>query len=273
MRTAIVTLTLGRPYELAWNEVCAPSWRAYAARHGYDVVAIDRPLDTSVRAAMRSPAWQKLLVLRPEVANGYDRIVWIDADIVINPDSPPIAAGVPIDKIGAVDEFASGSPHERASVYAEVARRFPAVAAIVRSYLDPGDYHAVWGLPRRARHILQTGVLVLSPLHHRQLFEEVYLLPQKGGVEMNYEMRPLSFAIQERGLQHLLDPRFNAVFQFEHYRRQFCEGIICSTQEQLLAFIASEYRRNFFLHFAGTQTLLTAVHLALGTPPILLDRA
>ena len=90
---------------------------------------------------------------------------------------------------------------------------------------------------------------------------------------MNYEMRPLSFAIQERGLHHLLDPRFNAIFQFEVYRRQFCEGIVCSTQEELFAFIRSEYRRNFFLHFAGSQTLLTAAHMALGPLSAVLDRA
>ncbi len=273
MRTAIITLTLGRPYELAWNEVCAPTWRAYAARHGYDVIAINRPLDASLRAAFRSPAWQKLLVFRPEVAKGYDRIVWMDADIVVNPDSPPITDGVPIEKIGAVDEFAMGSAEERATVYGEIARRFPVIAAVQRSYLNPADYHAFWGLPRRGRHILQTGVLVLSPLYHRELFEEIYLCQQKGGAEMNYEMRPLSFEIQERGLHYLLDPRFNSIFQIEDYRRRFCKGLICSTQEELLAFIASEYRRNFFLHFAGSQTLLTAAQMALSKPTIIPDRA
>src|SRR6266496_4153810 len=86
MKTAIVTLLLGRPYWLAWHEVCAPSWRAYAERHGYDIIAIDRPLDVSPRAMARSPAWQKCLVLQPSIAGEYDRIVWLDADIVIKPE-------------------------------------------------------------------------------------------------------------------------------------------------------------------------------------------
>jgi len=271
MRTAMITLTLGRPYELAWNEVCAPTWRAYAARHGYDVIAINRPLDTSVRAAMRSPAWQKLLVLRPEAASGYDRIIWIDADIVINPDAPAVTEAVPIEKIGAIDELAWAPQEQRTRVYLELARLFPTVAAIQRSYLNGADYHHLWGLPRRGEHILQTGVLVLSP-KHRNLFEEVYLLEQKGGAEMNYEMRPLSFAMQERGVYHLLDPRFNSIFMLSEYRRRVCDGIPCPTQEALLTFIASEYRRNYFLHFAGTQSLLTAARIALSKSTTLADR-
>src|ERR1051326_5161639 len=105
MKTAIVTLLLGRPYWLAWHDLCQSGWRAYAERHGYDVITIDRPLDDTPRALARSPAWQKCLVLQPSVAAGYDRVVWLDADIVVNPDAPAVAAEVPIEKIGAVDEF------------------------------------------------------------------------------------------------------------------------------------------------------------------------
>ena len=37
------------------------------------------------------------------ISRNYERVVWVDADIVINPQSPPICDGVPIELIGAVD--------------------------------------------------------------------------------------------------------------------------------------------------------------------------
>ena len=111
-RTALVTLTLGDKYQMLWDDVCAPSWRRYAKRHGYDIVVIDQPLDTSARARVRSAAWQKCLVLKPEIAGSYDRVVWLDADIVINPNAPPITDGVPLEKIGAIDEFVFPSIEE-----------------------------------------------------------------------------------------------------------------------------------------------------------------
>ncbi len=172
----------------------------------------------------RSPAWQKCLVLQPAIAAGYDRIVWLDADIVINKEAPAVTSAVPLDKIGAVDEFLYPTLESHQAFWrrmvAQTKDRSPAVARIWQSYLDPADYHGFWGLPRRGNHIVQTGLLVLSPRHHRELLDDVYYTYEnKGGPELNYEMRPLSFEIQERHLQHWIDQRFNAVFNAILLRR------------------------------------------------------
>src|SRR6266568_2550732 len=144
MRTAIVTLLLGRPYQLAWHDLCEPGWRAYADRHGYDILVIDRPLDVTPRAMARSPAWQKCLILQPSVAGEYDRIVWVDADIVINPSAPAVTTAVPIEKIGAVDEFAYPSPQSHQAFWKRMVDQAktssPVLSRIWQSHLDPGDY-------------------------------------------------------------------------------------------------------------------------------------
>jgi hypothetical protein len=266
MRTAIVTLLLGRPYWLAWHEVCEPGWRAYADRHGYDIIAIDRPLDVSPRAMARSPAWQKCLILQPSVAGEYDRIVWLDADIVVNPDAPSIVDGVPIENIGAVDEFVYPTLEIHQAFWnrmvAQTGDHNPALARIWQSYLDPRDYHGFWGLARRGNHIVQTGVLVLSPRHHRALLEHVYYTYEnKGGPELNYEMRPLSFEIQERNLQHWIDPRFNATFNAILSEANARRRIL--TQDQLFDLIRRSFDSNFFLHFAAHQEMLAAAQMAL----------
>src|SRR5262249_1555471 len=83
-----------------------------------------------------------------------------------------------------------------------------------------------------------------------------------GGREMNFEMRPLSFLIQERALHHLIDSRFNRIATTEKDRRRYC-GIICKTQDDILDLIRMLYRESYFLHFAGDQRLLSTALLAL----------
>src|ERR1035437_3334002 len=68
---AIVTLAIGDRYLRHWKHTCEANWRAYAARHDFDVICIDKPLDDSERARKRSPAWQKCLVLSQEFSQRY----------------------------------------------------------------------------------------------------------------------------------------------------------------------------------------------------------
>jgi hypothetical protein len=265
MRTAIVTLTLGDNYRTHWSEICAPNWREYAKRHGYELVVFDRPLDTSPRAQMRSPAWQKCLVLRPEFAGGYDRVVWLDADILVNAHAPPIADGVPPEKIGAIDESVFPTREKNRDYWNLIAAEHPDSAAtleLCRSALDPRDWHAFWGLPHRGNHIVQTGVLVLSPSRHRELLEHVYYrYEDKGAAAFNYEMRPLSFEIQERDLAWWIDRRFNALLPFLLLLDNARQPI--RTEAELVATIRSHMAENYFLHFAGLQHLMGTARLAL----------
>ena len=103
MKAAIVTLAIGDAYLNRWRAHCESGWSRYAERHGLELIVIDKPLDQTFRAAARSPAWQKCLVLRPDIAGSFDRIIWIDSDVLINDRAPSIAEGVPR-KIGATDE-------------------------------------------------------------------------------------------------------------------------------------------------------------------------
>src|SRR5262249_2560197 len=82
------------------------------------------------------------------------------------------------------------------------------------------------------------GVLVLSPRHHRELLEHVYNSYQDlGGEQMNYEMRPLSFEIQENGLQHWIDNRFNALVGFLALQSQLIQRTPLLSDWQIAAFL------------------------------------
>lgn len=257
MKTAIVTIAIGATYIARWQTYCKPGWVRYAQRHGFELVVIDAPLDQTPRASARSVAWQKCLVLRPDVAGGYDRVVWIDSDILINDRAPSIADGIPLEKIGATDMHLFPSPQVFREMFTLLMQHAqaanPGLAKTWATYLDPADWHAAWGLPRSGRSIVQTGVLLLTPKHHRELLEHVYYAYEDhGGEPMNYENRPLSFEIQARGLLHVLDSRFNALLMFLIMQVQMQLGRALTAPE-CAHLVKSAFAQSYFLHLAGLK--------------------
>jgi hypothetical protein len=180
MKTAIVTLAIGDAYLNHWRVHCESGWSRYAERHGFELIVIDKPLDQTFRAAARSPSSQKCLVLRPDIAGSFDRIIWIDSDVLINNGrAPSIAEGVPLRKIGATDQYLFPSRQLHRQFFMSLAQGAEAInpGLAKAAHLDPADWHAAWGLPRSdVRSIVQAGVMVLSPRHHRELLEHVYYI-------------------------------------------------------------------------------------------------
>ena len=100
----MVTIAIGETYHASWKKSCEPNWKQYADKYKFDLICLEQPLDSSEGARNRSVAWQKCLILGQDFASGYDQIVWIDSDIMINSCAPDITTGVPLDKVGAVQD-------------------------------------------------------------------------------------------------------------------------------------------------------------------------
>jgi hypothetical protein len=267
---AIVTLALGENHLCAWRRFCEPGWRAYARRHGYALICLDRPLDTSERAAARSPSWQKCLVASQGFALDYEQIAWVDSDILINGASPNIFAGVPLNRVGAVEAWYGRIPE----VSEQIIRRRNEELPSSNKMLDnnaPADYYARYGLSPVFDLVVQAGVLVFSPTAHRALFEKTYYeYEERGGREWNFEMRPLSYELLKADLVHWIDHRFNAVWKnikclhypFLTFRHK--SSFVVRMQKKLSRTLGFHYRKrlarhcataafqnNYFLHFAG----------------------
>lgn len=205
---AIVTLAIGKHYRERWYKLCADNWQRYADQHSYDLICIDEPLDNSPRAQSRSAAWQKCLILGDQRVQKYDRVVWIDSDILINPHSPCIVADVPHDKVGAVDMFARlhqslpGKDHRLVDRHAEF-WQWPVYTA--------KDFYTKVDLPDGVDRAIQTGVMVLSPYYHRSILEHAYYNYEdlKNG---HFEMESLSYEVVKSNIVHWLDCRFNTLW-------------------------------------------------------------
>ncbi len=84
MRKAIVSLGSGPQSRLL--ALAARSFRPYAARHGYNL-----ELRTQIVDPSRPAPWSKVVLLR-SLAESYDLLLWLDADLVIVDRSLDIAS-------------------------------------------------------------------------------------------------------------------------------------------------------------------------------------
>ena len=249
---AIVTLAIGKSFRNRWDRVCRDNWQLYADRHDYDIICIDESLDKSERARSRSPAWQKCLILSQEFSKLYDRIVWVDSDVLLNPGAPDIAAGVPPDKVGAVDEYASPTAELYQQILRKLTRYWDAHGIPFVRNETAADYYRAYGFSSAFDQVVQTGVMALSPDHHRQILESVYYsYEETKTAEWNYEMRPVSYELLKEDCVHWIDPRFNAIWG-NYKALQFPFLLNHPDHPRARECVEDAFRRVFFLHFAGS---------------------
>jgi len=204
---AIVTMAVGGRYMEDWRKVCESNWRAYAERHGYDIICIDHLLDESPRGRGRRFTWQKCLILEQESVQRYERVVWLDADILINVDlAPCMTAGVPPEKVGVPNGWWAPSPEWRHECLRRTYEYFGADSVV--NY-DPHEYYRQYGFPKTFDAAPTNGTMVLSPAHHRELLKRNYYDYEDRGIRWNDEMRPFAYEVMNAGCAHWLDPRFD----------------------------------------------------------------
>lgn len=262
---AIVTLAIGNEYLQMWKNICQSNWQKYADQHGYDVICIDQWLDSSDYAKRRSAAWQKCLILSQQFSKKYERIVWIDSDILINQNSPCVTWNVPLEKVGAVDA-ASTPSLDLVRLALERLYDFWDDPNMYRE-LETREYYTRYELYPAFDQMVRTGVLVMSPAHHRGLLEKAYYNDE----ERKDDMRYISHELLKADCVHWIDGRFDPVWlilKALHYpfllekpaqTNKIYEklkwkllGSENMNREQLLKIcLNTAFLNNYFMHFAG----------------------
>jgi hypothetical protein len=245
MNKAIVTAIIGDRHRQLWQTTARASWEQYARKHGYALIVIEQPIDQGPLASQRSLAWQKLLVLSLPEIQRYDRVVWLDGDILINHETAPcVVSNVPPERIGAVRDQPLLSHPSLAVPFARNNKWQGSPADLARRR------YQLNGLEPAFDYYLNTGVLVLSPRHHRDALESVYQRHRE--TEFSYsEQLGLSHEILSRGLHHAIDPRFNTLWL--EYKVAFYPFLLAAPSLLPLC-LATAMSNNFFLHFAGWHT-------------------
>jgi len=119
-------------------------------------------------------------------------------------------------------------------------------------------YYGAAGLDGSHDHIVQTGLMAMSPEHHRELLRDVYENYEDPGPNLDFEMRPLSFELLERGLVHWLDPRFNCLWTL--YKAERYPFLIDHPRHPRAPEAARRALGELYgLHFAGEADEMDAV--------------
>ena len=216
---ALVTLLIGAKFQTRWEKLCRENWENYARRCECDLIILSEPLDSSPRAQGRSPAWQKCLVPELKALAGYRQIAWVDSDIFFNPcTTANLFAGVPEPLVGAVSSFADPNEEDAAEIFRRMATLLDPERDPQKPGTSPEDVYRNYGpgleaLPK----VFNSGVLVLSPHHHAELFRHVYDHYEDRGNPSYFENVPLSYELVRRDWVHWMDPKFNHLWAWSKH--------------------------------------------------------
>ncbi len=137
MKKAVVTVCIGEEF-LEVSKYTHPTIRNYADRVGADFIVLD--------TCKTTPHWEKFRI--NDLLNKYDRIIYLDTDLIVRDDCPDLFDIVPYNQIGAFNE-------------AKFVQREYSLIETARAYdIDPSMIN--WN-----GKYYNTGVMVLSKCHKK----------------------------------------------------------------------------------------------------------
>ena len=240
MKVLLITIAIGDKYLEEYNKLFRQSQKDYADKCGYDFIVITDFIDNNNRHR-DTISFNKILVCSPEWANNYDFIIFIDADILININSPPLHNYCDFeDGIGIADEYSQPTSEKRINIQRKMGWETSA-----------SDYYKLCNLNIKTDKVLNTGVLVLQPKKHRSFLETIYCKYIKNSIAhkrgYHYEQSCIGYEIQTNKLEKILPNKFNALW-----------GINKLDNDMSLE---DFFKDNYFIHFAGKTDLNKVISL------------
>jgi hypothetical protein len=232
MKVLLITIAIGEEYLLQYKDLFYESQQNYALKYGYDFKVITEFLDKNIQHK-NTVSFNKILVCEQEFSKDYDFIVFIDADILININSPPIHNFVDFENcIGIVDEYSQPTKERRIKIQKQNNWETSAV-----------DYYKLCDLHIETDMVFNSGVLVLQPKIHCDFLKKIY---DKNVIEsithprgFHFEQSCIGYEIQKEKVYKLLDNKFNAIW-----------GLTKSDNIDNIS-LETYFNENYFIHFAG----------------------
>ena len=267
---AIFTILYGDSYIDAWRKLCEPGWRAYADKHGYDIVIVDKPIIQSADYPDRPIHWQKLVACSHSKAAEYEHIIMMDSDIMINYHQAPCMVEMQhTDKVGAVsfnhyieDNFNYYKIFIRQNKFKQYQDRRRRLQVTPGRFLLSGpDFSEIYSVytDETDLPLINTGVLYMQPHKHRaymeQVFHDSFTDVADPAVKGNYEQEYLAFRLLKDDMFYRLDERFNRIAYYEqaiHYPFLFMVNDPALWKMCMTTILANAW----FLHFAGNAELM-----------------
>jgi hypothetical protein len=229
MKVLLVTIAIGEKYLETYNKYYRISQENYAKKCGYDFKVCTEYLYSHLQHS-GTIYFNKFLVCNQDWSKNYDFIIFIDSDIYININSPPIHSIMDYGtKIGIADEFSQPTPNLRIEI--QKALRFETSAT---------DFYKLAGYDLNTTKVFNSGVLVLQPKYHADYLDNLF----KGNVLKAiahprgplFEQSTLGYHLQKDDMYICLPNEFNTLWFY---------------YKILNINIFDLFKQTYFLHFAG----------------------
>jgi hypothetical protein len=232
MKVVLVTIAVGEQYLAEYKKLFYESQYNYAKKHGYDFKVITDFLDKNIKD-LSTISFNKILVCNQEWSNDYDFIIFIDADILININSPSIHNYIDYGEcIGIIDEYSQPSKERRIKIQRNMGWETSAI-----------DYYKLCGLDIKTEMVFNSGVLVMQPKIHKVFLQNIYNKYVLQSIShyrgYHFEQSCIGYEIQKNNLYKVIDNKFNAVWCLT--KMDNIENISLNTY----------FNENYFIHFAG----------------------
>jgi hypothetical protein len=232
MKVLLITIAIGDKYFEEYKDLFYESHKNYALKHGYDFKVVTEFLDKNIQIKS-TISFNKILVCNQEWSTNYDFIIFIDADILININSPPIHNYMDYGNcIGIIDEYSQPSKERRLKIQKKMGWETSA-----------SDYYKLCGLNIQTEMVFNSGVLVLQPAKHKDFLEYIYNKYVLHSIShyrgFHFEQSCIGYEIQRAKLYKVIDNKFNAVWSLT--KLDNTENISLN----------KFFNENYFTHFAG----------------------
>jgi len=157
-KTAVVTVAIGDRYN-AMGRIAHPTMKAYADKIGAQFIVIDEEPEGMI------PHFAKFAIR--DLLDEFDRIIYIDTDIVVRPDCPNLFEEIPQDQFGI---FKEGEFIPERMQHLEMAAK----TYHMPLRMNPKDWKGTY---------YNTGVMVMSKMH-KYLWQFPAVIDPKGGGDL-----------------------------------------------------------------------------------------
>lgn len=213
MKKAIITIVSGEKYEKIWERT-EPFFQAYSKKCGADLVVLSGWEEMKLPSAH----WLKFCI-HELLRKQYDRVAFIDADIIIRDDSPNIFDVVPEDEFGIFNEGEV------------IPQRNICIREVMNVYAK--EIMQTYGVPKLTydgRSYYNTGVMVCSR-GHRSVFN------------IKEEIKPLRYHFGEQTFLNfkIMMSKFKVFPLSYKFNRMSCMDSILGVSRL----------DSYFVHYAG----------------------
>lgn len=236
MKVCLTTICIGEKYLQEYNTLFRPSQEKYAKKCGYDFKVITDYIDKNFTHP-HTICMQKQLICSLEWAQSYDFIICIDADIIINENTPTIHNEYNFgNKIGVVNQ---SQPTLQARIEGQIHKGYEVTA---KDYYKLKSDHSI-----ETDHIINGGLMVWQPKIHKNFLKNVYEKYIENQINhpagYHYEQSVIGYEIQINNMHYFMDMKWNALWANNKY--------YFNTMKKQPLTLQEFYDANYFTHLAG----------------------